>query len=729
MPVITHCIVFLGVLCSLILGGYWLAVRLDDHSPAERLATSILTGLLLFIWNVSILGFFFPISGPAVWVCLWPIAATVLNRRVRVAIRSDLGAIIADHKGVVAIFSSAFFISILLWPLLAHPHMVFFDGTSNHDAFFWISGAEFLHDHTYMVEPVKSVFKPLTNGVGVFTGGWTPMWGRMSAEGLVALVSGIAGIPTMHVYVATTAALFLPWVAAVYLVAKTFLVRKFSVFALIGLCATQPLFVFFHANANLPNLLGCLSGAILVIAITRGLNGTAKFGTWHIITAISLHGLLCSYPEMAPFILLTVGLIWCRSLLSTQSHRLAWLAAAAGFAGLVLNPATTVRAFSGFYRSFHAASVDTIWPKLFENLSPADHIPALATLTLHTVDDAGVWIAGLCSVGVIAAVILVLRSASDRFGAAATLAGPALLSAYTMATHFSYGWQKVAQFGGVFVAAIIPVAAINLAATFPAKRRYSPVASAVLAGIMIFFTYATARNVYESRKWSGRKFIGDDWLATRAYSQQHLQNATVRVDAPSFSAPYFYGMWSLYALADSHPLFSQRESDNGGYVHDYTRNERNYPEEVPSAYFVSSRWAESFDANSPRLLSGQTASLLSKSNRVDILDGFFPKSGVPESASSHLMIGLRPHSPGELQFLLAPRAAFATASVTWHMAITVEGGQIQHSQFSGPPPWHFNVPLVPPSLNKIEISCDDRSESGSFPYVITDLRVIDNIGK
>ncbi len=721
MVLISHCCVLLGVWSSLVLGGYWVAARLTTISPEERFATSVLAGLCLLIWNVSVLGFFRPLSGPWLWVCLWPVGVSLFRQPTRTSLRRDFFSLLNGREGRVAAASFGVFTLMLLWPLLARPGLIFFDGTSNHDAFFWISGAEFLRDHTYMVEPVKSAVQPLTNGVGVFTGGWTPRWGRMSAEGLVALASGVSGISTVQLYVAATVALFLPWVAAVYLVAKTFLVRNFSLWAIVALCATQPLFVFFQANANLPNLLGCLTGALLMVATQRALRDSHTKSIWHGLLALSLHGLLCSYPEMAPFVLLSVVLLGGRAMISPESRPAGGSVALAGLAGLALNPATTVRAVSGFCRSFHAASVDAIWPKLFEPLSPTDHVPALATLTLHTADDAGVWLAGLGSIALIVALIAVLRRAPDRFGAATLLAGPVVLLGYTLVTHFSYGWQKVAQFGGIALAAMLPVAAVNLAATSSIRR---PFAHAALAGLMIFFVYATGRNIYESNKWSHRKYLGEDWLSVRDYTHQHLANATVRIDAPNFSAPFFYGMWSLYALSDTHPLFSKRESDNGGYVHDYTRNERDHPDEIPAAYFVSAQWAETFDANSPRILSGQTAALLRRANRVETLEGFSQRSGVPEFASSHLSIALTPHSPGKLQFRLSPADATPVSPATWHIIITMEGERKSLPEVTGAPPWHFDVPLLAGRLNEIEITGDGHDNSRPFPYRVTGLIVV-----
>ena len=70
MNLFNNCLLLLGTPVTLVVAGYWLAARLSGTSPAERLAVSVLIGLGLFIWNVSVLGFFRPISGGWPWACL-----------------------------------------------------------------------------------------------------------------------------------------------------------------------------------------------------------------------------------------------------------------------------------------------------------------------------------------------------------------------------------------------------------------------------------------------------------------------------------------------------------------------------------------------------------------------------------------------------------------------------------------------------------------------------------
>lgn len=727
MNALTNCLILLGFPAVMIVAGYWFARRLSNTSPAERLAAAALAGLCLLIWNVSLLGFFRPISGPWAWLCLWPLVLGLLDSRVRTGLWHDFSAVAFSRRGAIAALAGGLFLTALLWPLLSRPDLVFYDGTSNHDAFFWISGAEFLRNHTYMVEPVKSAVQPLTNGVGVFSGGWMPMWGRMSSEGLLALLAAVTGMPALQLYVTATVALFIPWVAATYLIARTFLTGRLTTLALVALCALQPLFIFFQSNANLPNLLGALTGAVVLVAMERALRKRTDHWGWLVLLALGLHGLLCSYPEMAPFVLLSAGLLWLRGGYSSERKpgwHPDWVLALAGAGGLLLNPVTSVRACSGFLRSFNSVRAYEIWPMLFRPLSPVEYTPALATMTLHTAADLGSVVAALCSVLLILVSLFVVWRAHDLFGALALVAGPGLLLVYTVATQFAYGWQKTAQFGGICSAAIFSVAAMDLLSRPAATRHFRYLARIACAGLGAFLLYATARNCFESHKWSQRKTITRDWFELREYAREHLQHVPVLVDAPHFSMPYFHGMWAIYFLADSYPLFPDGPQENGGYLRDYTRTESKAPAEPAQAFLVSARRAAGYDANSPRLFAGSSVVLLAEANRVNAVQGFSPATGIPEKASSHLQLDLRPHHSSQLILDLAPSSGSESHSLRWKVTCTVNRAQTYATEVSGAPPWQFAVPLAPDQSNHIEIeAADSPAALPPFPYIVTQLQV------
>ncbi len=94
-------------------------------------------------------------------------------------------------------------------------------------------------------------------------------------ETLLALFSGLAGTTPLHICLYFAAALFLPWLAAVYLAVTTFFRTELSRGSLAALVLLQPIFVFFYANSNLPNLLGAILGAMTVIATGAGASAPA----------------------------------------------------------------------------------------------------------------------------------------------------------------------------------------------------------------------------------------------------------------------------------------------------------------------------------------------------------------------------------------------------------------------------------------------------------------------
>ena len=147
-------------------------------------------------------------------------------------------------------------------------------------------------------------------------------------------------------------------------------------------------------------------------------------------------------------------------------------------------------------------------------------------MNLQTAADFGP-LAGLWTVLLLIVLVAVFYRAHDRFGALAMMSGAALLLSYTLVTDFNYGWQKTAQFAGIFTAALLPVAAIDLFSRPAATQRFRFFSRVALAGIVAFSIYATARNSYLIDKWSARKAITTDWFALRDYARQHLAGKPV----------------------------------------------------------------------------------------------------------------------------------------------------------------------------------------------------------
>ena len=727
MNLLENCLLLLGIPLGLILTGYWLAARLPVVSASERLAVAALSGLAGLIWNISIVNFFKPLNSTWAWACLWTVALTLLSPRARKLLWSDISAVAFNRRGAIAAALAAAFLTLLLWPLLSRPSLVFYDGTSNHDAFFWISAAEHLKRHSYMEMPVTSAIRPLTNATPAIIG-WTPSWGRMGAEGLLAFTSSIIGLAPVKLYLAATATLLIPWIAAVFLAVRTFLVGRLGMAATLALIVLQPVFVFYHGNSNLPNFVGALMAAAVVIATERALRPEAGRGVWLVLLALSLHGVLCSYPEMLPFVVMPGGLLWLRiwfkrgiraSLAPAGFTALAWIG------GTVINPASSVRGWIGFISSFDTARANENWANLFEPLSWIEHIPALATLSVGTSKSLGPIIGALLTIALLIGLVLAFRRATDRLGALFTMAGAGALLAYTLYTGFNYGWQKTVQFGGAFWAAFFPVAIIDaFVRTVPTARWTKLICRASLAGIVGLFSYATIMNCLDGHKWAQRKVLTQDWFSVREYARENLAAAPILVDGATFRMAFFHGMWATYFLPESDLYFAARGHESGGYLRDGVVNEANGPIPQPAAFMVSRDWLDTFDANSEKLFTGDTVALLKTANRVMSWEGLEPDNGTPHNARATIKIALIPHSRSQLSFKLAPRYTGEGATQRWKITRQPDGQPAVTTEVAGPPPWLVTLPLEAGKMNRFELVADPVPPDDPLPpFTVRDILI------
>lgn len=735
----------------LLLAGYWLAAEMREATPAERLAAASLVGLTSALWTVATVNFFLPLRGFPAWLCvLLPCGLTLGRARSRRALLADCRQVFRQPAAWCAALGAAALLLGLLWPLLRDPTLVFYDGTGNHDGFFWIASAEHLQRHSYMVDPIISAEQPFTNAARAITD-WQPPWGRMGAEGLLALVAALTGRPAIEIYHPATVALLLPWLSGVFLVLRTFVTRErqhpLFWFAASGL---QPVFLFFNSNGNLPNLLGVLAATGMVLGVGRSLEnpgGTSGFraACWPWLGSITLstHALLCGYPEMLPFAVLPCGLLGLRASIGPTAggwRRPAWLAAAAAV-GFALNPATSVRGLSGFLKSLDAARYDAVarWHNLLASLEPAEYFPALTTLAVGACDHLGAALGLALSLGLLGALALTIRRARDPFGTSALLAGVGALVLYTLVTGFSYGWQKAAQFAGIFLAALFPAGCLaTLVPTIAACGRPGALAKSCLAllgvcALLVFFTYATVDSCVRNALWSRRKRITREMLALRAVSAERLRGMPVLVVSESFPrSAYFYGMWASYLLPDSALVYSARGEENGGYLQEWAVTETVGVTPPPAAILVSQAWATTFDANSPRLAAGAGFALLENTNRVLRLEGFQPRHGVPEFCTSRASLSIQPHRDARLHATFHRRhlpAAVATNPVLVEPQVESEKPPACRLRFDGPGPWAVVVPLKADVANTVTLEfADDASgdhDDGGWSFNIEGWRITD----
>lgn len=601
----------------MVASGYPVAARIGRASPAERLAVAALAGLALVLGNLSVINLFAPLDRAWAWLALWTVLWTLAHGPTRRLLRADLAAIVRHRRAACTAVGGLILLVALLWPLFGPSGLIYFDGTSNHDGYFWVSGAKYLQAHRYLDMPPLDRDHPWANLVRAVCG-WHPAWGRVGGETLLATVASLVHADPVTIYWPVCAALFVPWTAAVFLVCRTFYIENLTVVAAGALGALQPLFVFFVVNSNLPNLLGVVVGAAALVAFERGLRATESRAGWLLLTTLATHAMLFSYPEIGPFVALPAALLAARALLRAgPARRRATAPIVAAMLGLALNPVTTVRAYRGFLHSLGAAQHQAQWVDIFHRLMPGQYPPALATLSVPGIHYLGTAAGLFFSAVLLLAAVAAWRRARDWWGAAATLAGGAILAGYTLATGFSYGWQKSVQFSAVFIAALVPVAALSIATAPVATALWVRLGRQALAlGVAAVFLVALYFHVSDNVKWSQRKGLTRDWLALRTFAADHLSGTGVTVEQATFDYGFFDGMWAAYFLPDCRLVYGAVGRERGGYLRNTVYVEGD-PAAPASGYsLVSRRWADAFGGRYERIFNGDQCVLLRGTNRM-----------------------------------------------------------------------------------------------------------------
>lgn len=604
-------LILLGVPFALWLSGAWCGRYLGATS-GERLAWSLLAGLAAVLFSAAALNAFVPLRGWAAWFCFAPSLLSLLDPALRVRAR-EAKETQFSRRGLILLISAAIFLMLLLAPL-TRPGALFYDGTTNHDAFFWITGAERLQSHSYLEIPPLDRDHPVYNATLAISG-WQPAWGRMGAEAWVALISSLTGAPALHVYLFASAALFCGWVAAVFLTVRAFITERLSNASFIALGAAQPLFAFYHHNENLPNLLGMLSGATAVLALHEALRATENARALlsrASVGALAFHGLLCSYPEMVPFILLPIGALALHRIAQQPNHdwRIVAVVVSTLLIGAALNPATAIRAWHGFSVSLASARANSSWANILGTVEPTQFLPALLTLSAKAGRELGLVGGAIVSLALVAAAAFTLHRARARLGLVLVFSGALVLALYTATTGFLYGWQKTVQFSGVFITAVLPV---GLVAILGGAGDRSAWRRAALVGVVVFFVYAHSIILLDLWKWSGRKTLSSDWLALAPTLRQSHVGRVVVHDA-TFSHAFFHGMWSTYFLRDVTVSYAPGGTQSGGYLRDSVVVE--IASDSGAAHLVSRAWADTSAGTAPRLLTGREFVLLAPSSKT-----------------------------------------------------------------------------------------------------------------
>ncbi len=558
-------LLLLAIPSVLIAVGYPLAGRLRSESPADRIAIALLAGVAALLASIAAVNAVVPIDGFWAWLCVVPWIIPFIHRAQRERFGHDLAALLG-RPSTWGVSAAAFaFLIALLWPLFTRPELVFYDGSANHDAFFWITAAEHLKRSTYLMKPVADATHPLLLAATGITG-MAPGLGRMGTEGLLALLSALCGGSPLKIFVAASAALFFPWLAAQFMLWRTFFGRAMPHALLVLIPVLQPIFVFFHANANTPNLVGVLVGALAIVAVAKGASVTPERRVWAVLLALAVHGLLCSYPEAVPAVAAPILLLLGREVRDFGWRVLAWPLVAV-LAGVVVNPLTTLRAWNGFFCSLHAADSPAVLANIFAKLDTIERLPAAVTLSVPFAHDLqSPWLALAVALLLLGSAAVAIASARDRFGALALTSGIAVIGVYTAWAQFGYGWQKTIQFSAVIVATLVPVAGTTALAASRDGRKWLRVATyGAAVCLLIGFAYATVANIREAHKWSQRKYLTTEWFQAREYGRHALRDVPILVEGRGFEWPFFYTMWASYFLGDS-PIIYVGDELTGGYL-------------------------------------------------------------------------------------------------------------------------------------------------------------------
>jgi hypothetical protein len=713
----------------LVFSGYWLAASFTSLRASERLALAPLVTLASLLWTVSWVNLFKPLQEPYVWACLWPMFLAAILPRSRRLFLKDFRDVFFHRRGLGVLGLAVASLIVTTLPIFVHRGLIFYDGTSNHDAYFWISSADYLRKHTYMEMPQVAELHPWNGAVGAIIG-LHPVWGRMGVEGLLALLSAALHLSPLKIYNCASAALCMPWVAAVFLAFNTFIGTRLRLPAVVSLLLLQPVFLFFYNNANLPNLVGAIMAGGAIVAVQRSIRSPDNQRTWLALGALFFHGIVCCYPEILPFVLLPAVLLWLRALVerSVPRWKLISLISLTLVLVVVLNPVSSIRAWGGFMTSFYTARANQNWANLLSPLSVFGYVPALATLSITFSRSLGIVLGAACSVVLLLALKRAFSRAADPLGAMCALAGVFALLLYTLLTGFAYGWQKAVQFGGVFWVAFFPVAVVNAYDLADGDRRRHPTYARISLGVIVtLFVGATLVSCLDGLKWAGRKYITQDWFLGREFAREHAAGVPTLVDGATFNMPFFYSMWATYFFRDVPIYFAPRGEGNGGYVRETVANEAKQPPSSIGGYLVGRDWADSVDANSPRLFSGDSFVLLGKSNRVRAWSGFFPDAGVPEMAKGRISIEVEPHSRSRLVLQLAPRSANEWSATQWTITCSVDAAVIYRTETSGVAPWRFVIPLRPGQINRIDIQVQSTSSAPRmWPFAVQACRIEDD---
>jgi len=713
------------------------AGQLSTRDPV-RICLALVLGLAVLILNITLVNLWLPLNLTASLICLWPVAGLASHRPFRLAAFEDAKDLFRLRGGLVAFFSFILVFSILA-PLVFQNDIITFDGTPNHDSFFWVTAAHHLQLHSYLTAPETDPLHPVMASVPAITG-WKPIWGRMGGEGLLAFWSSLTGSSPVFMLLPLSASLLLAWNACCYLFFRTFFGDRLPRRSVPVIILIQPVFLFAHYNSNLPNLLGSIFGTISIVSLEQFLKCKRGRWTWAMLLVLSIHGMICSYPEIVPFIVFPAGLLWIRFLIvSKDIHK--WTRSVASvllaLIGLVLNPASSYRAYYGFIESFSAGRADAHWANMFEPLNPAEFIPGLLTMNPWYSRSLG-WGFGLILTGLfVYGFVKAFRNAKDATGAFLATTGGLLLLAYTIATGFSYGWQKSIQFSGPMISTWV-FAAVQSLIFFKLDRVFvkqwpEKIKSAVSVGTTVMLVCFLLLSMWSfiKRGWeiSHVKGLSKDYFQVADYYDTLKRSEKLLVIKPgTFDSPFYHSMWGPFFFSKFKVAFTSRYPDAGGY-NSFERTITDETEDA-GAFVVSRAWADIWETNAHRLWQGKQLVLLENSNILHDLEGFYPLWGVSKYMNTVSSFEITPCSDCAFSIELKKSDKEEPVSRSWSIKITDVNTRQELVQEiiteNRKSPWLLKIPLKGGIRQRVSISTDVLPKIEPvppFPFVIKNLNM------
>ncbi len=719
----------LTLLISLV--GYAFVARVSGPSRLVRLALASQVGLAWVVFGAALLGAWFPLRGWPSWLIWSPGFIVWLLPTARRVIIEDTKHIVRHRCFAAGLIGLGVVWLALTLPFAIQPDLAFFEGASNHDNFFWIMGAEHLQRNPYLAWFEASAAFPVFNSAQAIIG-LSPAWGRMGAEGLLAVVGGALGLSTIRIFNFAVVALSVPWLLTVFATGRILCQRCLSPRLTVLAAICQPVFIFFIANGNLPNLVGALFGGGLWLATILVLESETKLN-WGLGIGIVLlvHGLLATYPEVVPFALLPAACLCLWRLIAgtTLTRRNTLLIGLAVAIAAVINPYTAQRAWYGFWISFSTARDDVAWANLMNPLIYTEYIPGLITLSIPAVERYGTIFGALTSLAIITTVVQSLRQRSGSVALPFSIVSFVLLLAYTIVTSFSYGWQKSVQFSGIQIAALTSVIAADRFSTFRQKRSrgwwWNSACFALTAAVLLHGVVASA---WDSLDWSFRKGLTEKQLAVRDKLAAQWPGQEIFVDGATFSAPFFQSMWSSRVLQKNPIVFSSRDTAPGGYLRDTVNQVDPATTAYPPLLYAATPWLEAFDPSAKVELGDRMARIVRPQTLVSAFTGVYPDYGIPQFTEDSFAFNVRPRRDGWFEFSLKPTKQVSEA--TRLVAITSAGGKesktIVRPSSSGD--FAARLPLRGGQLNTIHVTATDPPvgpDDGEvfFPFFVSQMRI------